>query len=55
MQVLKHLPPTGEITLFGVRTVEFHRDSCKIDPHDIHKAKVQMTMMDGVVRHQDGI
>jgi len=26
-----------------------------IDPHDIHKVKVQMTMMDGVIRHQDGL
>jgi len=26
-----------------------------IDPHDIHKAKVLMTMMDGVIRHQDGL
>jgi len=26
-----------------------------IDPHDIHKVKVQMTMMDGVIRHQDGM
>jgi len=25
-----------------------------IDPHDIHKAKVEMTMMDGVIRYQHG-
>jgi len=27
----------------------------RIDPHDIDKAKVELTMMDGVVRHRDGI
>jgi len=27
----------------------------EIDPHDIYKAKVQFTMMDGVVRHRDGM
>lgn len=26
-----------------------------IDPHDIHKAKVEMTMMDGVIRYQEGL
>jgi len=26
-----------------------------IDPHDIHKAKVELTMMDGVIRYQEGI
>jgi len=26
-----------------------------IDPHDIHKAKVEMTMMNDVIRHQDGL
>jgi len=26
----------------------------EIDPHDIYKANVQFTMMDGVVRHRDG-
>lgn len=26
-----------------------------IDPHDIHKMKVEMTMMDGVIRYQDGL
>jgi len=27
----------------------------EIDPHDIHKAKVELTMMDGVVRHREGL
>jgi len=27
----------------------------EIDPHDIYKANVLLTMMDGVVRHRDGI
>jgi len=27
----------------------------EIDPHDIYKAKVELTMMDGKVRHRDGI
>jgi len=27
----------------------------EIDPHDIHKAKVLLTIMDGKVRHRDGI
>ena len=26
-----------------------------IDPHDIYNTKVLMTMMDGVVRHRDGL
>jgi predicted amidohydrolase YtcJ len=26
-----------------------------IDPHEIHNAKVELTMMDGIVRHRDGI
>jgi len=26
-----------------------------IDPHDIHKTKVMLTIMDGKVRHRDGI
>jgi len=27
----------------------------EIDPHDIHKANVLLTIMDGVVRHRDGL
>jgi len=27
----------------------------EIDPHDIYKAKVQLTMTDCKVRHRDGI
>lgn len=27
----------------------------EVDPHDIHKAKVLYTLMDGVVRHRDGM
>jgi len=26
-----------------------------IDPHEIHKTKVEMTMMDGAIRHQEGL
>ncbi len=31
------------------------RNLFEIDPHDIHKAKVLFTMMDGVMRHRDGL
>jgi hypothetical protein len=27
----------------------------EIDPHDIYKAKVLLTIMDGKVRHRDGL
>jgi len=27
----------------------------EIDPHEIHNANVEFTMMDGVVRHREGI
>ena len=31
------------------------RNLFKIDPHNIYKAKVLLTIMDGKVRHRDGL
>lgn len=35
--------------------VALSQNPCEIDPHDIYNANLLLTIMDGVVRHRDGM